>query len=96
MPFGLVNDPATFQRALDLILTKLKLKTCLMYTDEVVVYFNTPEQHITCLDEMLSALGKSGISLNFRKRCFFSDSIEYLGHIIRPGRLTNDETNKNP
>eukprot|EP00171_Calliarthron_tuberculosum_P000507 IDg507t1 len=33
MPFGLTNAPATFQRALDLILARYKWRSCLVYLD---------------------------------------------------------------
>ena len=37
LPFGLCNAPATFQRAMDMILAGVKWKTCLVYLDDVVV-----------------------------------------------------------
>eukprot|EP00171_Calliarthron_tuberculosum_P018627 IDg18627t1 len=38
MPFGLLNAPASFQRALDIILARYKWKTCLVYLDDVIVF----------------------------------------------------------
>jgi Reverse transcriptase (RNA-dependent DNA polymerase) len=38
MPFGLCNAPATFQRALDTILARVKWETALINLDDVIVY----------------------------------------------------------
>ena len=93
MPFGLTNAPATFQRALDVILSKFKWKTCLVYIDDIIIFSKTVDEHITHVDEVLSALRSSGVTLKIKKCRFFSDSVEYLGHIIRPGRLEVDNAN---
>ncbi len=61
MPFGLVNAPETFQRALDVILSKYKWKTCLVYIDDVVIFSDTEEQHIARVDEILQTLGDAGV-----------------------------------
>jgi Reverse transcriptase (RNA-dependent DNA polymerase) len=37
MPFGLVNAPATFQRAMDVILSRVLWKTAIVYLDDVIV-----------------------------------------------------------
>ncbi len=39
VPFGLVNAPATFQRALDVILSNNKWKNCLTCIDYIVIFF---------------------------------------------------------
>ena len=36
MPFGLVNAPTTFQRAMDLVLSGLSYAMCLCYLDDVI------------------------------------------------------------
>jgi len=38
MPFGLTNAPASFQRALDIILLGLKWQICLVYLDDVIIF----------------------------------------------------------
>eukprot|EP00171_Calliarthron_tuberculosum_P021997 IDg21997t1 len=45
MPFGLTNAPATFQRALDIILAGYKWQTCLVYLDDVIVFSQNYEDH---------------------------------------------------
>ena len=56
MPFGLTNVPATFQRALDVILNRFKLKTCLVYIDDIIIFSKTVDDHIDHVDEILGTL----------------------------------------
>lgn len=87
MPFGLTNAPATFQRALDIILSGLKWQMCLVYLDDVIVFSKTAEDHVRHLDLVLTRLRKAGVTLNLEKCAFFKREVEYLGHIICPGQL---------
>ena len=48
------------------------------------------EEHIKHVDDVLTGLGRAGISLKFKKSSFFHDTIKYLGHIIKSGRLEID------
>lgn len=91
MPFGLKNAPATFQRALDMILQGYRWQTCLIYIDDVIVFSSTAEQHLTDVDNVLTVLSRAGVSLKFEKFSFFTDTVRYLGHIIRPGALEIDD-----
>jgi len=56
--FGLVNAPASFQRALDIILSGLRWQTCLVYLDDVIVFSRTVNDHIRHLREVLLLLEK--------------------------------------
>jgi len=87
MPFGLTNAPATFQRALDIILSGLKWQICLVYLDDVIIFSANAEQHLKDVDTVLHRLRKAGVTLNLEKCTWFSDEVEYLGHIVRPGQL---------
>ena len=93
MPFGLTNAPATFQRALDMILTKYKWQTCLIYLDDVIIYSKNVEEHIQHVDEILHCLSKAGVTLKIKKCKFFTTTVDYLGHVIKPGKLEIDRTN---
>jgi len=87
MPFGLTNAPATFQRALDVILSGLKWQVCLVYLDDVIIFSANAEQHVKDVDNILHRLREAGVALNLEKCAWFSDEVEYLGHIVRPGKL---------
>ncbi len=56
LPFGLTNAPATFQRAMDVILTGLAWTDCLVYLDDVVIFASTLEEHRDRLDRVLTRL----------------------------------------
>ncbi len=71
MPFGPTNAPATFQRALDIILSGYKWNTCLVHLDDVIVFSKTLGEHIDHVDAVLTALREAEVSLKLRK-CHFS------------------------
>jgi len=87
MAYGLTNAPATFKRALDIILSGMTWPTCLVYLDDVIVFSDTTENHVRALDEALTRLGRAGVTLKAKKCQFFQTSVEYLGHIISPGEM---------
>jgi hypothetical protein len=45
------------------------------------------------VNEALALLGDAGLSLKLKKCLFFADTVDYLGHVICPGRLGVAEKN---
>jgi len=82
LPFGLCNAPATFQRAMDMILAGVKWQICLVYLDDVIIFSRSPEEHLKHLDEVLTRLGKAGVTLKAAKCHFFQE--EGVSGIRRP------------
>jgi RNase H-like domain found in reverse transcriptase/Reverse transcriptase (RNA-dependent DNA polymerase) len=87
MPFGLINVPATFQRAMDVLLSRVSWKTAIVYLDDVIVFSNTVDDHIRELDDVLTILESAGVSLNMKKCHLFRSRVDYLGHVVRLGKL---------
>ena len=87
MPFGLRNAPATFQRALDIVLSGVRWETCLVY-DGVVIFSKTEEEHFAQVRHVLTLLEEAGVKLKLKKFFFFHQRVEYLGHVTTPGRLS--------
>ena len=85
MPFGLRNAPATFQRALDIILSGFRWQSCLIYLDDVIVFARSTEEHLRHVDEIFTLLRRAGITLKLTKSSFFQPRVDYLGHMIIPG-----------
>lgn len=55
--------------------------------DDIIIFSKDIEEHLNQVDEILTTLGDPGVTLNLKKCQCFSGSVEYLGHIIQPGRL---------
>ena len=88
MPFGLRNSPATFQRALDIILSGVRWQTCMIYFDDAIVFSKESETHLRHVDEVLRLLRRTGVTLKLWKCSFFQPKVHYLGHFIPPGKLS--------
>jgi len=87
LPFGLVNTPASFQRALDIILSGLRWRKCLVYLEDAIVFSRTVDEHIRHLGEFSILLEKAGVSLKPSKCHPIQQDLEYLGHVFRPSQL---------
>jgi len=93
LPFGLCNAPATFQRAIDMILSGFEWQNVLVHLDDLIIFSADTESHLSHSDTVLTLLGKHGVTLKAQKCHPFSNEVEYLGHVVRPGRLSVNEKN---
>ena len=92
MPFGLCNAPATFQRLMDKVLSRFIGKFLVVYLDDVTIYSQTFDEHMTHLKTVFKTLRKAQLKLNRDKCHFFLHSIKFLGHeITRQGILPDEE-----
>jgi hypothetical protein len=82
MPQGLCNAPATFQRAMDIVLANLKVTCVLVYLDDINVFSRTFNEHLSHLEEVFKRLIKANLKLKPRKCHFFKEQIEYLGYLV--------------
>jgi Reverse transcriptase (RNA-dependent DNA polymerase)/RNase H-like domain found in reverse transcriptase len=93
MPFGLSNDPATFQRMVDMILAGLTWKSCLVYLDDIIVFSSSFKEHLSHLDQVLERLYRAGLSLKLPNCQFCKDTVSHLGHVVSPVQLAVAEKN---
>ena len=56
MPFGLTNAPAAFQHFMNDIFGDLLDVCMLVYLDDILIYFNSEEEHIRHICEVLRRL----------------------------------------
>jgi hypothetical protein len=82
MPFGLRNAPGTFQRVMDKILKDYIDKFVVVYIDDIMIYSEDFESHITQLTKVLRRLRDNNLIVKLKKCRFAEENIEFLGHII--------------
>jgi len=58
-----------------------------------MVYSADAESLLSHLEKVFTLLGENGVTLKAKKCHLFSSEVEYLGHVIRPGRISLNEKN---
>jgi hypothetical protein len=90
MPFGLCNAPATFQATMNDIFRPLLRKTVIVFFDDILVYSDDEEQHLSHLEHVFSLLYEHQFYLKAAKCCFGQSRIDYLGHVVTNGTVAPD------
>ena len=90
MPFGLVNAPATFQRLMEVVLSGLVRRVCVVYLDDVLVFGRTVAEHNANLTQVLERLRRAGLRLKPKKCRFALTEVEYLGHVVSAQGVRTD------
>ena len=91
MPFGLTNAPATFQCLMESCLGEMHLKWCIIYLDDIIVFSETPEEHIERLRGVFKKFSAAGLRLKLSKCEFFKSRITYLGHIVSKDSIETEK-----
>ena len=82
MPFGLTNAPATFQRLMNEIFKEDLFKHVLIFLDDLLVYSETPAEHLEHLEKVFLKLRAAGLKLKPKKCDLFQTQVNYLGHVL--------------
>ena len=82
MPNSLCNALATFQHLMQNGLGELNLSFTMVYLDDMIVYSEMPEDHLTWLQAIFDRFAHQGLKLKLPKCHFFKEDISYLGHEI--------------
>ena len=82
MPFGLCNAPPTFQRLMQNCLGELNLTFCLIYLDDVIVFYEMPEEHLQRMRVVFGHLQEHSLKLKPSKCNMFKSEINYLAHHV--------------
>ena len=90
MPFGLTNAPATFQRAMDIILDGILWKFCVVFIDDINIYSKSKEEHFKHLEILFKRLKENGIKIKREKCDIFKNELKYLGHVINQEGIKTD------
>ena len=83
-PFGLKNAGQDFQRMMDAILGDLPF--CFVYLDDILVFSNSPEEHMQHLKQIFELLADNGLVVNRAKCVLGVPELDFLGfHVNKHG-----------
>ena len=82
MPFWLCNALPTFQRLMQNCLGELNLTYCLIYLDDVIVFSDTPEEHLWRMHVVFNHLREHSLKLKPSKCDVLKLEINYLAHHV--------------
>jgi hypothetical protein len=90
MPFGLTNAPAVFQTVMNRLFGPALNKFLCVYLDDLLVFSNTPEEHLHHLKWVLNRLLTSNLKAKLSKCHFFREKLNFLGHVISADGVSPD------
>ena len=82
MSFELVNASVTFQALINKILRELINYICVIYLDDILIYFKIYKKHWKCVCKMLERLRQFKLYAKLLKCFFMTQMIEFLEYII--------------
>ncbi|CAC5395325.1 unnamed protein product [Mytilus coruscus] len=82
MPINLCNGVATFQRLIEYTLAGLNWQTCLIYIDDIIVFSDSFESHLSRLTDVLDRIALQGLKISSKKCSLFQKQVSFLGHIV--------------
>ena len=62
MPFRMKNSPATFQRLINMTINGLHIENCDAYIDDVIIYNDAREEHLTTIWRLFDRLGNAQLT----------------------------------
>ena len=82
LAMGLSNAPATFQALMNRVLGKYLGKFCLVYMDDILVYSQTPVEHVQHLRIILQCFREHELYCKLSKSCFAMKEVPFLGVVV--------------
>ncbi|SNX84754.1 related to pol protein [Melanopsichium pennsylvanicum] len=90
MPFGLANAPAHFQSLINTIYRDIIGVYVVVYLDDFLIFSNNEKEHIEHVRTVLSRLKVWRLFAKLSKCVFHTDTVEFLGYIIKPSGIEMD------
>ncbi len=91
MPFGLANSPSVFQAFMNDIFRDMLDRWVIVYIDDILIYSNTPEEHVSHVRSVLKRLLQHQLYVKAEKCEFHRTNTSFLGYIISQDGVSMDE-----
>jgi hypothetical protein len=83
MPFGPAGAPSTYKRFVSSILKPIKQPWLQVYIDDILIFSNNPEEHLSHIKEVMAVLAKNNLYIRSEKCQWMRKSLDYLGFTIQ-------------
>lgn len=93
LPYGLTGAVATFQNAMNSLLSGLTWKISLVYLDDILIFSRTFDEHLAHVRLVLDRFKDAGFQLNLGKCTFAAPKTRYLGFVISRNGSRPDPSN---
>jgi Reverse transcriptase (RNA-dependent DNA polymerase) len=91
MFFRMCNSPATFQAIIDdIFMTMIDNRLVIVYMDDILIFADMKEELEQITKLILEKLQEHDLFLKAKKYKFCQTRIEYLGMIIKEGKISMD------
>ena len=87
MSFELANASATFQTLINKTLHDLINHICVIYLDNILIYFKTKEKHWKFVNEILEKLQTFDLYIKLSKYKFCVTSVNFLNYIVDNNKI---------
>jgi hypothetical protein len=95
MFFDLTNASMTFQVYINKILNELVNDFCVIYLNDILIFFKNKKSHVRYIREMLKRLRANDLFANLEKCFFFKHEIDYLEFIVNENDITMNSSRIN-
>lgn len=79
------HTPTSFQRVVDVVIVSISWQLALVHLDDIVAFSKNAVDRTGRGHRELRIMYKVAVTLKLKKRKFSAETIDYLGHVIRPG-----------
>jgi len=90
MPFGLCSSGGTFQRLMNVALSRRHFHVCLVYVDDVILFLVLAEKYLERLIIVFGRLCLAGLKLKPERCALFQKSVSFLGHVVSENGISTD------
>jgi len=80
--FDLINALIIFQVYINCVLCDLVDDFCIVYLDNILIFFKTEEKHYQYLELVIKCLQCAELYMNFKKCKFFKSEMKYLDFLV--------------